>query len=403
MTPLPRTEERAESRIAFGLGFALILTAAIPTSLVLLQNFPDWNLARVIAIVIGLYAVLLTIGIAGRDSISDLLRSGPPSQAVFLWAASGALFISPALFQGRFNFAVGVSLVLVPLALVVGTEGGISRFLLLCGTLFVATATRIPEPQSYILLGAFSACFLASLSHAHFFLRLSHFRSVAKFGAFIPFGNAVRQAASAGFVTLTLLWLTPDLKPLKSLLLPASRELRRRSPITQNTITEVSMLRQVIYSILLLLVTVAALAFSRWIIDRFQKRREAPLPESVGVPMGTPYAIKRTESRTAPSIPDEPREKIAAKFRQLSQDMERVGAARRPSQTAEEFLQGLITRGDLPQDEISRLTHDFISSRYSDEAVSPTKAAAYATRVDRFLSGLKVMKAKSSGSEENAD
>lgn len=403
MTPLPRREERAESHVVFGLFVSLMLTAAIPTTLVLLRNYPSLKLGVAIAGVGLTYALLLTIGLAGRDAISDLLRSGTPSQTVFLWAASGALFISPALFQGTFNFPAGVALLLIPITLVVGQEGGIARFLLLCGILFVASVTRIPEPQSYILLGAFAACFLSALSHSHFFQRLSRFRTASNFGALIPLGNAVRQAAAAGFATLVLLWLTPDLKPLQRLLLPASREFRRQSPVSQNTITEMSLLRQVVYSVLLLLVTVAALAFSRWLIDRLQRRGEAPVPESLGIPVGTSYAVDRAEKKATLTIPDEPREKIAAKFRQLGRDLERVGAARSPSQTAKEFLQEMVARDDLPKDQIIHFAQDFISSRYSGDSVSPAEAASYAKRVDRFLKGLKAGKGKSNEADENAD
>ena len=403
MTPLPRKEERAESHVIVGLFISLTLTAAIPTALVFMRNFTGLQPGVAIGWVTLLYAVLLTIGLAGRDAISDLLRTGTPSQTVFLWAASGALFISPAFFQGAFNFPAGIALLLLPMTLVVGGEGGIARFLLLCGILFVSSATRIPEPQSYILLATFAACFLAALSHAHFFLRLARFRTSPNFGALIPLGNAVRQAATAGFVTLILLWLTPDLKPIQRLLLPASRELRRQSPIAQNTITEISMIRQVIYSVLLLLVTVAALAFSRWLIDRLQRRGEASVPESLGVPVGTPYTINSPETKAAFSIPDEPREKIAAKFRQLGRDLERVGAARAPSHTAQEFLQDLIARDDLPQEQLTHLAHDFITSRYSDDSVSPAEAADYTKRVDRFLKELKVPKEKTNSRDEGAN
>ena len=403
MMPLPRREQRAESRIAVGLCVSLTLTAAIPTFLVLMRNFAGLHQGVALAATIGLYALLLTVGLAGRDAVSDLLRSGTPSQTVFLWAASGALFISPAFFQGTFNFPAGITLLLIPMTLVVGGEGGIARFLLLCGILFVTSASRIHEPQSYIFLGTFSACFLASLSHAHFFLTLARFRTAPNFGAFIPLGNAVRQAATAGIVTFVILWLTPDLKPVQRLLLPASRQLRRQSPIAQNTITEVSLLRQVIYSVLLLLVTVAALAFSRWLIDRLQRRGVAPVPESLGIPVGTPYTIKSTDSKTAQPFPVEPREQIAAKFRQLGREMERVGAGRTPSQTAAEFLQELIVRDDLPHDQITRLAHDFIASRYSEDAVSPAEASDYATRVDHFLKRLKVVKEKPISGDKNTD
>lgn len=374
-----------ENAFATGLVYSLLSLALVPATMAVIQLWGWMPLHWAVIIPLAVLLPLIKVGVAGRAAISDLLQSTSPAQSVFLWVLAFALFLSPGFLTGRLSLPMGILILLVPIALTVGSEAGVSRFLLLCAVLFCYCVARMGEMPGHIALVAFAAALCLVLAHAHFFIRLSKFREAPPVPAMRPVRIALGRAALAGVVTLPLVWLTPDLVPFRIALNRRSEWRQAQSWGGYDAPPDITLLQQMAYSLLLLVVVMAMMVATRWLYHKFRRNPTAGLPESIGIPVGSPYRLERTPQRKREAQAGDPRERLAAAYRHLGEELGTLGAPRHRAQTASEYLRQLAAGTTLPHETLVGLTDDFILARYSRDDVSERQAADFRKRVERLL------------------
>ena len=374
-----------ENSFSTGLGLSLLAVAFLPTTMAVAQIWPWMPPHWALIIPTAALLPLLQLGVTGRAAISDLLRSASPAQSVFLWTAAFALFLAPGFFLGRLDLAMGILILLVPVSLTVGSEAGISRFLLLCAVLFCHGVPRMGERAGFATLVAFALALSLALAHAHFFIRLSRFRDAPPVPALRPVRIALGRAVLAGVITLPLMFLVPDLSPFRIALVRRREGQSARQWTGYDAPPDITLLQQMAFSILMLLLVVAMMVATRWLYRRFRPKPRAAVPESIGIPVGSPYRLERASRGRPRTPPADPRERLAAAYRHLGEELGTLGAPRRRAQTADEYLEHLVSGTTLPKPALVELTEEFVVARYSQEDVTDRQAADFRKRVDRLI------------------
>jgi hypothetical protein len=376
---------RPADRYSAGLILSLAVLGSVPAchwGLGLQPALPLWAcLAAPPAVLL----LAVWLGISGRAPIGDLMRSLSPPERVFSWVAVALLFTVPSLVAGRFEPLAGLLAVMLLTAVVCGSESGGARYMLVAGAAFLVATDGIPAPLCHIHLGVFAGALAAALAYGSFFAQVEPFPDALIPGPWRPLRIAVGSAATAGILTVAALWLTPRFTEIRAVRFTRRQGTRWNSADMSGASLEVSLLQMFFATVLVCIALVALVAVARWLYQKFRHKPRELMPESIGVPVGGAYRLDEEPHAQRRRLSADPREAVAQWYERFAAGMAARGAEKPPAATAEEYLRLLVEASGLPEDELRRLTGDFVRARYAPEEVTRAQARSFARTVRGIL------------------
>jgi hypothetical protein len=377
-----RDHERIAAAYATGMYMSVVALGAITcaaTLHVILPQTPAWLLLVASASALS-FPVFAARSL--RVSIDDLVRNFSASERILAVLVVVFVFAAPSVFMRRWSPLSGLLAVQVPIAFLLVSEAGFSAYYLLCGLTVALTASKIPEPFSYVWLLPFGAALVVTMAYENFFFSIEGLRVATDAKVSLPLRAGLPSFALTLLATLPVALAVPALMPLRYR--PAGTQPGSAVGAPQFEF-EMSTIKLFLISVPLVFATLGLAALARWVYRRLRARKNTLLPETSGAPTGTAHSLQRKRRQRPPLNPRDPRSVFVQCYWKLNEALAKDGAARAPHQTPDEFARDLTARHVLNGTDVDAVTDGFVRARYSAERVTHADAESFRRLVGRII------------------
>jgi len=146
-----------------------------------------------------------------------------------------------------------------------------------------------------------------------------------------------------------------------------------------------NLIKAFLYTMALVLLLLALIALLRYLHSKLKRKEAELLPESIGVPVGSPVRTNRSDRPVSREPANDPLAQIVRDYRRFSTAMKSDKARRSPSDTPKEFETKLRELAVMPRTAIQDITAGFTEARYAGEALDWDMAAAFSRQIDEAL------------------
>ncbi|MBX7246289.1 MAG: DUF4129 domain-containing protein [Candidatus Sumerlaeaceae bacterium] len=376
-----------ETQFQFGAyagAWALGTYTAAMTMLALGWDIPLTICFAAPAIVLGL---LLTVVAPGRHYIADFVRTFSPNEKAAYVALCIGIFLSPSLFARQWMPHAGLMVVLIPFAATLASPGAFAQFVVLCGITFALISVRFTEQQAFVFLAIFMLLVCVCLAYEFYFFTTEAVPVLHPPDPWTPLAVAFKRFGLTVLVTAPWVAVIPTLRPVG---IPRGiAGFRDRVPVARNLDAASMSSVELFYTFFSMIVVLALTILLIKLVQKLRRPKSQELmPESIGVPMGSPETVLRQTKKPTHLSATDPRATVIEWYRRLSIRLGALGLPRLASETPLEYQTELMKQPVIDGREIREVTGGFMRARYSAEEIAANDADAFAATVKSLLNQL---------------
>ena len=329
-------------------------------------------------------ALCVGFALAARTSMVEVWCTMEPNGRLAIVIMLAIYFSLACLAPGRWTILAGLLALHIPAAITLVSERGYARLVLLTGlTSAFAVSTWNAIAGTYAI-GVFALLLFITLSYESFFFRIVSQPVSTRINSWLPAGLASWRFLLFATPTWLLWQYLPSPKPF--LIQPPGRpeEVVSHQSVNPEEFNS-NLIKAFLYTMVMVLLLLALIAMLRYLHSKLKSKRGELLPESVGVPIGSPQRMAREEKRRRAARPDDPLEQIVKEYERFSTALRSDLAHRNPSHTPSEFANRLRNLAVVPAPLLAEITSEFSNARYAPDKVTWENAEHFTSLVEQAI------------------